>query len=227
MKRIALLCFISLFCWATPFLVAQSSPENPAETSATHPEPAGEDEETQFKHSPSVQYLAKKTGLSAEQAYWASVILNFAVIAVAVIWLSKKNLPSVFRNRNAAIQRAMQEARKASEEARERLANIEARLSRLDGEIAEMRSTTEKDAAAEEQRIKAAAEEEARRVAESAGQEVAAAAKAARRELTAFAADLAVGLAAKQVKVDGPTDQALVRHFAENLNNGASGQEKK
>jgi len=52
---------------------------------------------------------------------------------------------------------------------------------------------------------------------ESAEQEIAAAARAARRELTAYAADLAVTLAKKQIHVDAATDQALVREFAQQL----------
>src|SRR5262249_28595242 len=162
---------------------AQPSGENENHSSVqsgeTKRENSGEDEESQFKHSPSVQYLAKKIGLSADQAYWLSVVANFAVIAVAVIWLSKKNLPGGFRNRNAAIQHAMREAQKASQEARQRLADIESRLSRLDGEINDMRLNSEKEAATEEQRIRTSAEDEARRVADSAAQEIAAAAKAA------------------------------------------------
>jgi len=51
----------------------------------------------------------------------------------------------------------------------------------------------------------------------SAEQEIAAAAKAARRQLTAYAADLAVGLARKQIHVDPATDQALVRYFSGQL----------
>jgi F0F1-type ATP synthase membrane subunit b/b' len=98
-------------------------------------------------------------------------------------------------------------------------------LGRLDDEINQMRATAEKEAAAEEERIKAAAEEEARRIVQSAGQEIAASAKAARRELTAYAADLAVALAAKQIHVDTPADQALVRLFAQQLaDNGAPGK---
>ena len=83
-----------------------------------------------------------------------------------------------------------------------------------------MRATSEKEAAAEEERIKVAAEEDAHRIVESAEQEIAAAAKAARRELTAYAADLAVTLATKQIHVDAPTDQALVKNFANQLSNG-------
>ena len=80
-----------------------------------------------------------------------------------------------------------------------------------------MRDAAEKEGAAEEARIKAAAEEDARKIIASAEQEIAAAAKAARRQLTAHAADLAVGLAQKQIHVDAATDQALVRNFAGEL----------
>ena len=178
---------------------------------------AGEDEQAQFKQSASVQWVAKVTGLSVERAYWLCVLCNFALIAGTILYFSKKNLPSLFRSRTATIQKAMQEARLASEEANRRLAEIENRLSRLGAEIATMTANAEKEAAAEEARIKAAAEEDARKIVESAEQEIAAAAKLARRELTAYAANLAVSLAARQIKIDTATDQALVRGFANEL----------
>jgi len=183
-------------------------------------EAAGEDDQSQFKHSPSVQFVARLTGLDLEHAYWVCVLLNFAVIAAALFWLSKKNLPGLFRNRTASIQKAMEEARKASEDANQRLAEIEARLSKLDVEIGGMRAVAEKEAAAEGERIKSAAIEDARKIVESAEQEIAAAAKSARRELTAYAADLAVSLAKKQIHVDAATDQSLLRDFAQQLANG-------
>jgi F-type H+-transporting ATPase subunit b len=123
----------------------------------------------------------------------------------------------MFSARTAAIQKAMQEAQKASEEARRRLAEIESRLMRLDVEIGMMRDAAEKEAGAEEARIQAAVQEDARKMVESAQQEIAAAAKTARRELTAYAADLAVGLAQKQIHVDAATDQSLVSKFAGEL----------
>jgi F-type H+-transporting ATPase subunit b len=184
------------------------------------------DDENQFKHSSSVQFVAKLTGISLDYAYWLCVLLNFAVIAIAIFWVAKKNLPGMFRNRTAEIQKAMQEARKASEDANRRLADIESRLSRLDAEIGTMRTAAEKEGAAEELRIKAAAEEDARRIVESAEQEIAAATKAARRELTAYAADLAVTLATRQIHVDSPTDQALVRSFARELADNGGGPGK-
>jgi F-type H+-transporting ATPase subunit b len=182
-----------------PGVYAQSSSElgalaeqnAPANESPKPAESSGEDTE-QFKHSDSVRFLARITGLSLEGAYWLAVIINFAIVAGVIVWASKKNLPAVFRNRTALIQKSIEEARRASEDANQRLTHIESRLSRLDDEIAQMRITSEKEATAEEQRIQQAAEEDAKRIVESAEQEIAAAAKAARRELTSYAADLAV-----------------------------------
>ena len=145
------------------------------------------------------------------------MITNFVVIAAVLVWVSRKYMPGMFRARTAAIQKAIEEAQKASEEARRRLAEIESRLMKLDVEIGKMRDAAEKEALAEEARIQAAAQQDARKIVASAEQEIAAAAKAARRQLTAFAADLAVGLAQKQIRVDPATDQNLVRSFAGQL----------
>jgi len=191
---------------------AESSPTKAA------PEPESEEDPTaQFKHSASVRLLSRITRLSTDDAYWLAVVLNFAIVVGAIWWFSKKNLPAMFRNRTASIQKSLEEARKASEDANKRLSEIESRLSRLDQEISGMRAMSEKEAAAEEERIKAGTAEESRRIVESAQQEIAAATKAARRELTAYAADLAVTLASRQMKVDATTDQALVRRFAQQL----------
>jgi len=182
-------------------------------------EAAGEekDEMEEFKHSSSVLIISHLTGLNLQQSYWLSMVMNFAVIAGVLIWAGRKYLPGIFRDRTTAIQKAMQEAQKASEEARRKLAEIESRLQKLDVEIGRMRDDAEKEGAAEEARIQAAAEEDARKIVVSAEQEVAAAVKAARRQLTAYAADLAVGLASKQIRLDASTDQALVRNFAGQL----------
>ncbi|HKV81891.1 MAG TPA: ATP synthase F0 subunit B [Candidatus Sulfotelmatobacter sp.] len=182
-------------------------------------EAAGEekDEMEEFKHSASVQMISRITGLNLQQSYWACFVFNFAVIAALFIWAGRKFLPGIFRDRTAAIQKAMQEAQKTSEEARRRLADIESRLQRLDVEIGMMRNAAEKEGEAEEARIQAAAEADAQKIVAMAEQEIVASVKAARRQLTAHAAELAVGLAKKQIHVDPATDQALVRNFAGEL----------
>lgn len=175
------------------------------------------DKNIAFKHSGSVKFLSRVTGLSLEHAYWLAVVLNFTLIAGTIVWFLRKKLPGVFSDRTASIKKAMEEASKASAEANQRLSAIEARLSRLDAEIGEMRTAAEKEAATEEARIVAATEEEKRKIVESVEQEITAVTKSARRELKAYAANLAVNLAEKQVQVDAATDQALVRSFASQL----------
>jgi len=189
-------------------------------------EEAGEEksDKAQFQESPSVQFVARLTGLSVQRAALLSTLLNFGVVIAIILWAGMKFLPGAFRGRTESIQKAMQEAQKASAEARRRLAEIESRLAKLDVEIGMMRDAAEHEAAQEEARIRAAAEEDARKIVESAEQEISAAGKAAQRALTAFAADLAVGLAQKQIHVDAGTDQALVRSFASEL--GTSGDAK-
>lgn len=218
------------------FAVAQSSQSQPgsgseAQVSADQTKsdqsrkPPAEGETTPFKHSAAVKLLAKITGLSLDAAYWLAVVLNFAIVAGVIVWFSNKNLPAMFRSRTANIQKSLEEARTASADANRRLAEIESRLKHLGEEIGQMQATAEANAAAEEQRIKAAAEEDARRIVESAQQDIAAAARVARRQLTAHAADLAVTLASKQIRVDASTDQALVRRFAKDLaSDGAAGK---
>lgn len=179
------------------------------------------DETSEFKESPAVQWLAKITGMTVRQASWFGVLINFGVLVIVVLWFSIKGLPKVFRNRTASIQQAMAEARKASDEARRRLGDIEARLAHLDSEIGKITASAEKEAALEEERMKAATAEDVRKVVESAEQEIASAAKNARRELTKYAADLAVSLAEKQIHVDPATDQQLVRGFSDQLSNGS------
>jgi len=234
-RAILLALLVMSFAGVTGSVRAQDQPaapakqQQPADSSRqpgfarrlTHEtrEAAGEEtvDKTQFKESPAVRFIAHITGWSTGTAYLLSVLLNFAVMAGIIIWVSRKYLPGAFRARTAAIQKAMQEAQKASEEARRRLAEIESRLMKLDVEIGMMRDTAEKEAAAEEARIQVAAQEDARKMLESAQLEIAAALKSARRELTAYAADLAVGLAQKQIHVDAATDQSLVRNFAGQL----------
>ena len=236
-KRTISACFFALLLISTLSAVslrAQESAASPSQQESidsvrqaapgTQKEASEEKENDQtekFKHSSSVRLIGRILGLDSQRSYWISVIINFAIIAMIIFWAGRKSLPEFFRNRTATIQKAMQEAQKASEEARRRLADIESRLSRLDADIAAMRDAAEKEAAAEESRIQSAAVEDAMKIVAAAEQEIAAAVKAARRQLTAHAADLAIGLAQKQIRVDTATDQALVRNFVTQLGAGS------
>jgi F-type H+-transporting ATPase subunit b len=202
-------------------LRAQESPkpasgataEHASQTAKAEGEEKAGGEADAIRHAPAVKYIARKTGLTIDQAYWLCIGLNFAVIFFAIAGLLRKKLPGYFIGRTATIQKGIEEARKMSEDARRRLADVEGRLSRLDTEIASMRQEAEENAKAEEQRILAAGEEERRRIVASSEQEIEMTANASRRELKSYVAELAVDLAEKKIRVSKDTDEALVRAF--------------
>jgi len=121
-----------------------------------------------LRRSPAVLWLARKTGMTPNQAYWTAVGVNFAVVFFLIVLLISKKLPGYFSTRTAAIQKGIEEARKMSEEARARLTEVEGRLSRLGADIAAMRSEAEENAKAEERRIAQSSEEERQRIVSSA-----------------------------------------------------------
>ena len=206
---------------------AAASPQSSGEAAHGEAKPEGgpgakheakeEDEHAQFKESASVKWLAEMTGLSPNAAYWASTVLNFAIVAVLLVVLLKSPMATFFRERTLGIQKGLEEARRASEEAGRRLSEIEARLARLDAETSAMRAAADHEAGREEEAARAAAEEAKARIVQTAEQEIAAAAWLARGELKSYAAELAVSLAEKKIQVNAATDRALVREFVDHL----------
>ena len=102
-----------------------------------------EDETEAFRHSAAVKAIGAKLGLNPEQAATAFTVGNFVVLAILVGWFLLKTLPKTFRDRNSAIQKNLIEARAATEDAGARLNSVEARLSKLDEQIAAMRAQAE------------------------------------------------------------------------------------
>lgn len=175
------------------------------------------DENDEYLHSPSVRALGAKLGMNAEQAATAFTVANFVVLALLVGWFLIKTLPKTFRNRSTFIQKNLVDARTATEEARARLSSVEDRLSKLDSQIAAMRSQAEKDSALDEQRIKAGVEEEKQKILTTAEQEIAAATALARRQIQQYAAELAIDQAAHKLVVTAETDRLIVQNFARRL----------
>lgn len=180
------------------------------------------EEHAEFKYSSMVTKLGQMLGLDAHGMYWVSIAINFVVLAVFFWMLLKSKLPQMFRERTNSIQKALAEARAASAEASRRLGEIEARLSKLDSEVTDIKAGAERESAAEEERMRAAAEEDRKKVVDGAESEIAAIARSARHELRSFAASLAVDIASKNIKVDDNMDESLVRQFVGHL--GKDGQ---
>lgn len=183
-----------------------------------------DDENDAFRHSASVTAIGAKLGMNPEQAATAFSILNFLVLAALIAWFLIKSLPKVFRDRTSAIQRHLVEARSATEEANARLSGVEARLAKLDEQIAAMRTQAESDIAHDEQRIKASIEEEKQRILAAAEQEISSATTQAHRQLKQYAADLAIEQAAHKLAISAETDRLLVQDFARRLAGEKEGQ---
>jgi len=175
------------------------------------------DEKAAYRHSEMVQKVGTLLGMNAEQAATSFELFNFAILAILVGWFLLRTLPRTFRGRSGVIQKQLVDARSATEEATARLSGVEVRLSKLDEQIAAMRSQAEKDAALDEQRIKASVEEEKQRILAAAEQEIASATTHARRQLQRYAAELAIDQAAQRLVVSAETDRLLVQAFASRL----------
>jgi F-type H+-transporting ATPase subunit b len=185
----------------------------------------GEEEQTDaYLKSPSVRAIGSKLGLTPDQAAITFQVANFIVLAALLGWLLIRMLPKTFRSRNTTIQKHLVDARTATEEANARLGSVEARLSKLDGQIAEMQAQAEKDSALDEQRIKDSVEEEKSKILAAAEQEINAATVHAHRQLQQYAAELAIEQAGRKLVVNAETDRLLIQNFAKRLSDDKGGQ---
>ncbi len=175
------------------------------------------DESAQYRESPMVRKMGAMVGMKPAQAADAFTLFNLLILAVGLGYMVLKVLPKVFRRRSSEIQKHLVDARTATEESSARLSSVEERLSRLDEQIAAMRSQAEADSARDEQRIQASVEEEKKKILAAAEAEIQAATAHARREIQAYAADLAIDQAARKLVVTAETDRLLVESFAHRL----------
>jgi F-type H+-transporting ATPase subunit b len=177
----------------------------------------------QYRHSKTVQAIARMTGLKVETTAQIFEDFNSGVLIFVIAYFLFKFVPGFLRRRSETIQKDLSLARAATEDANRRLAEVEARLSRLGSEIEAIRLQAERDSVEDEKRIAAALEAERERIVASAEQEISAAQTAAQRELKKFAADLAVDAAIHRIQLSGDTDRALVREFGKGLNDKSGG----
>ena len=170
-----------------------------------------------YRQSPAVRKIGAMLGMKPTQAASAFEVFNFVVLAILVGYGLLKMLPKTFRNRSSAIQKKLVDARTATEEANARLNSVEARLAKLDSQIAEMREHAEADSIRDEKRIKASVEDEKAKIIAAAEAEIQAATTQAQRQIQQYAAELAIEQAARKLVVTAETDRLLVESFAHRL----------
>jgi F-type H+-transporting ATPase subunit b len=162
---------------------------------------------------PVVKWTAEKLGLTIEATAVLYEIVNFLIIALAIVVPLVRFLPRYLRGRRDKLAGDLARARKATEEANARLGAVEAKLSRLDEEIQRFRTEVEAEAERDQARISRSLAEESKRIVEAAEQEIGVAAAQERRSLRGFAAGLAIDQAAKQLELTAETDSALIAEF--------------
>jgi len=145
--------------------------------------------------------------------------INFAIVAGLVVWVFGKLLPPVFRKKAEAISSAISTATNAKAAADAQLREAESRLANLQKEVVELRAFAERESAAEVARLRAATQSDAQKIAAAAKAEIEAAERAARLELKALAANLAVdGAETLLVKQLTPKAQeSLISNFVKSL----------
>jgi F-type H+-transporting ATPase subunit b len=133
-------------------------------------------------------------------------LLNFAILAGTIVYFLRSPLMAYMRDRAVAIREELVTARQLKSDAQTQLAEIGRRMAALPGELEELKARGMRDIAAEETRIRQGAEAERERLLEQTRRDLDLQVRAAKRELVAHAADLAVGLASDRIKKTLTTD---------------------
>lgn len=145
--------------------------------------------------------------------------VHFAILLVLAYWLFTKVLPPIFRHRSDGIGSAIAKAAAAKAEAEKRLAEATAKLASLEKEVAQFRAQAQKDAAAELERLRAMIKVDSDKIGMAAKVEIEAAERAARVELKALAAKLAMDRAESLVakELTPALQEAMVNSFVQTL----------
>jgi F-type H+-transporting ATPase subunit b len=145
--------------------------------------------------------------------------INFAIVAGLLGWVFLKLTPPFFRKNADAISSSITKATAAKAEADRQLREAEEKLARLAEEVAQLRAAAQREASAEAERIRNVTQSDAQKISAAAKAEIEAAERAARLELKAIAANLAVdgaeSLLAKQLTPQ--VQESLVAAFVKGL----------
>jgi F-type H+-transporting ATPase subunit b len=145
--------------------------------------------------------------------------IHFAILAGILYWLLVKVLPPIFRRNADNISAAMTKAAVAKAEAERRLKEAERKLASLEQEVEHFRGEVQAQAAIEFDRLRAMAGNDVGKIKLAARAEMEAAERAARVELKALAAKLAVDRAESLVtkEMTPAVQEAMINHFVESL----------
>ena len=183
--------------------------------------------------SVSLQAAEGGSNAATERATESFKWINFAIVAGVLVWVFGNLLPPAFRKRAEAVSSATPRLRRARDRvgsaiadagaakaaAEVQLRDAETRLANLQKEVAELRAFAERESAAEVERLRTATLSDIQKIGAAAKVEIEAAEHAARLELKALAANLAVdgaeSLLSKQLTPKA--QESLISNFVKSL----------
>lgn len=147
---------------------------------------------------------------------------NLFLFAAVMVYLLKRPLTDAFRSRREGIRQELLKAREERDQALGKLAEVQARLERLDSEVAAIQEQSRTEAEAERDRIARETEQDILKLREQAQREILGAGKVARHELRRFAAQQSVKLAEEIVRreISSDDDARLIELNVEQLGRG-------
>jgi F-type H+-transporting ATPase subunit b len=145
--------------------------------------------------------------------------VNLFIFIAVMIYFLKRPLSDAFRSRREGIRRELLNAREERDRALAKLAEVQARLERLDSEVAGIKEHSRSEAEAERERISRDTEQELLKLQEQSQREILSAGKVARHELRRFAAQQSVRLAEEIVRreIKSEDDVRLIELNVEQL----------
>lgn len=149
---------------------------------------------------------------------------NFAILAAGLGFLIGKNAGPFFRGRSEEIQKGIADASAMRAEAEARAAAIEQRIGNLNAEIETLRANSREEIAREAERMRAETAQQIAKIQRQAEADIVSAAKHATQELKAYSADLAVNMAAQQIRqrMDARTQEQLTGAFVDDMRRKAA-----
>ncbi|MFN8059460.1 MAG: hypothetical protein U0Q12_09850 [Vicinamibacterales bacterium] len=196
-RFVALAAFAAVLTLTRPsptFAASQPAADHQASEPHGGAEPGGHTEEAE--HDESLLAFLSRLG-------------NFAILAGGLVYFLKQPIADYLASRARDIRRDLVDAQKLRETATHQLAEIDRKLKALPGEIDELKRRGASEIAAEEARIRDAAEADRQRLLDQSQREIDARVRTAKRELVELAADLAVASARERLRSETTAEDQL------------------
>lgn len=146
-------------------------------------------------------------------------IINFVIFGVLMVLVLRKPLRQLLQTRRATFEAMLAESQRAHREAEQKLKEYEARMARLDAEIAELKRIAEEEGAKDRIAIVAQAKDYAGKLKTDTQRMIAQELRSSKETLRGTAIDLAIVLAERMLRQQlKPADHArLVKGYIQQL----------